>query len=142
MDIYDLDQVEAIFLGVPCGNGYSEGGSLKIEKVNPDFKFKEGADGRVVRSKTNSKLYKCTLSYMQTCPVNDALSAINQVDVRTPNGAGVGSFVVTDLQGTTLFVSTQAWLEGPPPTELGAEATAREWVIYAADGNLFVGGNA
>jgi len=139
--IFDLDQVAVSFLGTDISQGYGEGAAIKIEKVTPTTKWKEGADGSAARSKTGSKLYKVTLTYLSTSGANAVLSAIAQLDEDNPNGAGVGPLLVADLQGATLFASPQSGIETIPPLDLNQEASNVEWVIYAANGSAFWGGN-
>lgn len=139
--IFDLDQYNVNFLGVPL-SGYGEGGAVKIEKVDPTFTHKVGQDGTVIRSKKLNKLYKITITLIQGSQANAILSTINNLDEASSNGAGVGPFTASDLvQGTSLFVAGQAWIEGPPPAEVKNEATDREWILYAADGTQFIGSN-
>lgn len=139
--IFDLDQLIVNFLGIPI-NGFGEGGAVKIEKVDPTFKVKQGMGGDVIRTKTGSKLYKVTITALQGTQVNAFLSTTLNLDEASPNGAGVGPLTISDvIQGTSLFVAGSAWIEGPPPTEFANEGKDREWVLYANDGTLFVGSN-
>lgn len=142
---YDLDKVLINFLGVPLDSmgGYAEGDSvLKIEKMDPNFTFKRGADGSVARSKTYSRIYTLTLSLLATAAANAVLSALVLVDEKASNGAGVGPVLVADSGGQSIFAGSESWLEGPPKTvEYGPQAGNREWTIIVADGTMFQGGN-
>ena len=139
--IFDLDQYNVSFLGVIL-SGYGEGGAVKIEKVDPTFSHKVGQDGVVIRSKKLNRVYKITITLIQGATANALLSAINNLDEASPNGAGVGPFAASDvIQGTSLFVAGQAWIEGPPSQEFANEAKDREWILFAADGTAFVGSN-
>lgn len=142
---YDLDKVNFVFLGVPFSalGGYGEGEStIKIEKADPNFTWKRGADGSVTRSKTYSKVYTVTLSLLQTATANSILSGFMQVDEKASNGAGVGPILVQDSGGITAFAGSESWLEGPPKTvPFGSQAGNLEWVIIVADGEIFLGGN-
>lgn len=139
--IFDLDQVAFSFVGVDLSTGYGEGAAIKIEKVTPTTKWKEGADGSASRSKTGSRLYKVTVTYLSTSGANAILSAIHALDENNPNGAGMGPLLVQDLQGTTQFDSPTAGIESIPPLDLNQEATNVEWVFFAAEGTAYWGGN-
>ena len=143
--IYDLGRVNLIFLGIPFSalGGYGEGEStIKIEKADPNFTHKRGADGSVARSKTYSRIYTVTISLLQTATANTVLSGLALLDENADNGAGVGPILVQDGGGLSLFGGSESWLEGPPKTvEYGPQAGNREWVIVVADGENFVGGN-
>lgn len=133
LKIRDLDQFAFSFAGAEISTGYGEGAAIKIEKVTPTTKVKEGADGSASRSKTGSRLYKVTATYLSTSDANALLSAIALLDDISPNGAGVAPMLIQDLQGTTQLVSPSAWIETMPPLDINQEATNVEWVFYAAD---------
>ncbi len=134
---YDLSQVAISFLAVPLDGGYGDGGAIKFEKVKPDVTAKEGADGSVAFSATNSKLWKVTLTLLSTSTGSAKLSAIKQL----PLSAAVGPFLVEDLSGATTFLSPKTVIETWPNLELNAEPTNVEWVFLAAEGIPFWGGN-
>lgn len=139
--IYDLDQVSCNFMGAPIESGFGEGAAIKIEKADPSFTTKQGADGSIVRSKTGKKLYKITITLLQTAAGNQVLSAINQADEAASNGAGVGPLLIRDRQGTSLHHFSKAWIEQPPAVEYNAEATNREWVLAGEASIANVGSN-
>lgn len=141
----DLDKVLVNFLGIPLDTmgGFGEGDqTIKIEKQDPNFTWKRGADGSVVRSKTYSKIYTVTLSLLQTAAANAVLSTFVSIDDAASNGAGVGPILIVDTGGLSIFAGAEAWLEGPPKTVAwGPQAGNQEWVIVVADGVMFAGGN-
>lgn len=139
--VYDLNQVTCNFLGRPIEQGYGDGAAIKIEKADPDFTTKVGADGSVVRSKTGKQLYKVTITLLQTADGNEVLSAIRELDVSTPNGAGIGPLLIKDRQGSSIFLAPRAWIVGPPPVEYNAEASNREWEFAAVASKNFIGKN-
>lgn len=145
LKVYDLGRVALIFLGIPFSalGGYGEGDStIKIEKQDPNFTIKRGADGSVCRSKTYSKVYKITLSLLQSATANTVLSGLALLDENADNGAGVGPTLIQDGGGLSMFEATESFLEGTPTTvEYGPQAGNREWVIWAVDGVNFVAGN-
>lgn len=127
--IYALSEVSNSFMGVPLEEGYGDGMAIKIEPADVAFTTKVGADGSVVRCATGNKLYKITLSYLQTSAANQVLSGIHELDQLAANGAGVGPFFCRDRQGTSLHVFAKAWIVTAPPVEYSKEATNREWEL-------------
>lgn len=139
--VRDLDQFALSFAGQEISSGYGEGAAIKFEKVTPTTKTKEGADGSASRSKTGSRLWKVTITYLSTSDANAVLSAIAGLDENNPNGAGIAPLFVQDLQGTTEFDSPRAWIESMPSLDINQEATNVEWVLFAADATAYWGGN-
>lgn len=138
---YDLGEITFVFLGIPIEAGFGEGNVITIEKQDPDFTWKRGALGEVVRSKTYSRVYLVKVILLPTAAANAVLSGINALDTTASNGAGVGPILIRNRQGLDIFAGTEAWLEGPPKTVTLAQTPAdREWTIVVADGVQFVGG--
>lgn len=141
LKIYDSKEVSIIFAGIPVDGGYAEGEFCRIEQTEEDFLTVIGTDGEVSRSKSNNKSAKVTLSLMQTAAVNAALSALNNLDKRAGNGAGVGPLLIKDRQGTSLYTASKAWISKPPDVSFDKTATARAWEITCADLERLDGGN-
>jgi len=138
---FDLNKVSVSFLGVDLGSGYGDGAAIKFEATKPMNTWKEGADGSAATSATNSALFKVTLTFLSTSSANAKLSAILTTMRLQGNSAGIGPFFVKDLGGLTQFSSPSTQIEGWPPLELGAEPTNVEWILMAAEGVPFWGGN-
>lgn len=134
---FDLSQVAVSYLAVPLDGGYGDGAAIKFEKVKPDVVTKEGADGSVAFSETNSRQWKVTLTFLSTSTANAKLSAIKQL----PAAAAIGPFAVADLSGASTFLSPKARIETWPNFELGAEPTNVEWSFICAECVVFWGGN-
>lgn len=146
-DIYDLDQVLANFFGNtisdgPGLTGAATDGFIKIKQDGPSFKFKKGGAGRLVRSKTYEPLTYVEVHLLQTSKKNGTFSTVWNADLVASNGAGVGTCVVKDLQGTSFFKSERCCVAGPPDDiEFGPEAGNRVWIIACALVDRFDGGN-
>ncbi len=144
---YDADQVFVSFGGVQLSrgagaSGYAEGTFVIIEPEGQIFDDVAGTDGTVTRSKTNERRGTVTLRTMQSNSVtNGYLSSVAQEDEALPNGAGILSLVVQDLQGTTIFEASKAWVREWPKQEFDRSAKEREWVFRVVRNNIFVGGN-
>lgn len=139
--IYDADEVTVNVAGLPIDSGYDDGEFLRIEQESDDFTDKVGTDGEVTRSKTNDRRATASIVLMQTSSGNSLLSGLNNLDRNTPNGFGVGPFLVRDRQGLALYTGSASWISKPPDVSFDREATAREWTIRIADLTRFDGGN-
>lgn len=123
-------------------SGYAEDTFLKVTSDGPSFIVVKGADGTVNRIATNERGLKIEFSTMQTNQLTNAfLSALLTSDENSPNGAGIGTFVMQDLQGTTKLGCSACWIEGFPDQEWGKSAKARNWALYAVRDAMIVGGN-
>lgn len=147
MKVYDPDQYRCTFNGFSFSkgagaSGYADGIFVSVEQMEPSFLTKVGTDGTVSRSKTNARLVKLLVRLMNTeSESNGFLSTMLALDESNPNGAGVGAFSLEDLQGTTRFFASKAWVSGPPKQALDREANEREWEIHGVRDILIVGGN-
>jgi hypothetical protein len=142
---YDADQIVIIIAGIAISqgagqSGYADGEFVSI-KFPPGFSMVKGTDGTVARSKTNDRTIEIEVSFLQTNSANAALSALHAADVNTPNGTGIGSFVLEDLQGTTLIACTQSWIRQPADITLDRGAKGRKWTLDAVYDVALVGGN-
>ena len=138
--VYDADQVSITVAGIPITGGYADGEFCRIERETDIFTDVVGTDGETTRSKTNDNRATCTISLMQTADVNALLGALAALDRNTPNGAGVGSFLVRDRQGTSIYTAEACWIAKPPDVGFDREATSRDWKIRIAELNDFTGG--
>lgn len=145
--ISDADQVRITFAAVAISrgagqSGYADGEFLKVTQDKDSFTAVEGTDGSVTRSKTNSRLGTITLRTMQSnAQTNGYLSSLLTADENNTNGAGIGTFVVEDLNGTTKFKALKAWLMKPPDQSFDRSAKEREWKFQVVRTNIVVGGN-
>lgn len=144
--VADADQYRIMVAGAPISNGagasgYADGEFLKTAQSNDSFIVVEGADGSVVRSKRLTRLTDIEITLLQSSASNAYLSGLLALDVNQPNGAGVGSFVLEDLQGTTFILCTRAWIMKPADVTLDRGATARKWPLKGIWSVYNVGGN-
>lgn len=147
VSIADSDQILVSFAGILLSrgagaSGYADGEFLKIVPAKDSFTEVEGTDGTIARSKTNSRLMTITVRLLQTnSQSNGLLSSLLSADEGNPNGAGIGTFVVQDLNGTTTFKSLKAWLKKWPEQSFDRSAKEREWVFSCSRSSIVVGGN-
>jgi hypothetical protein len=141
MGAYDLANVKVNFLGLDLSNpGAGSQGFCKITKVDPTYDTQAGVDGFAIFWKKGNKIYDIELTLNQGSAANAALSAIHNVDKKTPGGAGVGPFGVADLNGTSLFVAAQCRILTDPEAEFSNEPKDRVWKLRCIDGEEIVGG--
>lgn len=139
--VYDADQVSLVFMGIPIQSGYDDGTFLEIKQEADDFTHKVGTDGETTRSKTKNANADIIVHLMQSSDGNAALSAINNLDKLTANGAGVGPMLVRDRSGTSLYTAGHCWVQKPPDVEFAREATDRAWTLHCSDLVRLDGGN-
>lgn len=141
LKIYDSKEVSIVFAGIPITGGFADGEFCRIEQSEQDFLTEIGTDGEVTRSKSNNQHAAVTITLMQSATINNALSALNNVDKKATNGAGVGPLLIKDKQGTSLYVASKSWIAAPPVPVFDRTAKAREWRIECADLERLDGGN-
>ena len=130
--VYDAGDVSMVFMGILIDSGYADGEFLTIEQEEQDFLTKVGTDGEVTRSKSNNRHAVIKLKLMQTSDGNTLLSALNNIDVNTPGGLGVGPMMILDQNGTTVYTAKSCWIAKPPDVSLDRTATSREWTLECA----------
>lgn len=140
LKVYDANEVTVNFGGLPIEAGYDDGEFVLIEQQEDDFVIKVGTDGEVTRSRTNNQLTQVTIKLMQSSSGNAVLSALRLLQL-LGGGADVGTLMVRDRQGTSIFVSAEAWINKPPDASFDREAKVREWPLMCAAMKRFDGGN-
>jgi len=137
---YDPDQVAVSFAGATI-QGYADGEYITVEQVSDAFGDVVGTDGEVARSKSNDRRATVTIKLLQTSESNSILSGLHNLDLNAPNGAGVGSFSMVDLQGKTLVQAEQSWIVKFPDNSMDRTAKSREWEFRLAKVTRVEGGN-
>ena len=135
---FDPKQVSVLVGGTPIG-GFADGTFITVDRSNDMFTKVSGADGVVSRSKSNDFSGEMTITLAQNSPSNDYLAGIAQADEIT--GDGVVPVLIKDNSGRATFVSAFAWVRKMPSSEFGKEIGNREWILDAADLDMFPGGN-
>jgi hypothetical protein len=136
---FDPAKVAVSFGGFPI-SGFAEGTFIRVERVADMFSMKTGSDGDTARVKSNNRAGTVTLTLMQTSLSNDALSGIAIADELS--NTGVVPIAIKDLSGATTFFSATGWIRKIPDWEPGGDdVVGIEWVIDAADIDIFIGGN-
>jgi len=138
---YDPRKFAIVFAGILVNEGLADGTFCTVTPTTPGFSSKVGTDGEVTRSRSHDRRAEVKITVMQTSELNDRLSAVYNADRAAVNGAGVASFRIQDLAGTTVLRASKAWISDEPDVSLEAEASTREWTIELADLDSTHGGN-
>lgn len=139
--VYDPNEITIMVCGIPIEGGFADGSFVEVDQDSDDFDDVVGTDGDVTRSKTNDRRATVTLTLMQSSEANALLSALNNLDRKQSNGAGVGPLLIKDNQGTSLYAAEKSWIAKPPTAGFDKKAGPREWKIRVADLERFDGGN-
>jgi hypothetical protein len=130
--VYSSSQVKVSIAGIPITGGYADGEFLRIERETEAFSDVVGTDGEVTRNATKDDRATVTLILLQSAEANAVLSAFHNADKNAEGGAGVGRFLVEDLNGATLHEGAQCWIQAEPDASYDREVTPREWVVRVA----------
>jgi hypothetical protein len=139
--VYDASQVSMLFMGAIIDSGFADGPFLKIEQSHQDFEAVIGTDGEVTRYPTLTRHAKITIMLMQSSTGNSKLSAINNLDIVSHNGAGIGPMFVRDLLGTSIYTAAHCWIAQAPDIQFDRAAGPREWKLECSDLIRFDGAN-
>jgi hypothetical protein len=138
--ITDFNEVVVSFAGIPI-EGWADGDVLTLARESDAFGSVVGVTGSVARYKTNDARATIEIALLSSSPVNAALSAIFLADLNAPGGAGVGAFMIADLNGTSLYVAGNTWIKRPPDPSWSNEPRERRWILECATIRDFTGGN-
>lgn len=139
--VYDPKQIVISLAGLLISSGFAENNMVKITREEPVFSKKGGVDGEQTRVRSHNNSGLVTVTLMQSSEGNDIFSELLERDKAAPNGAGIGAFLLKDLNGTTLVRASKAWVKGYPETSFEKSVSERPWEIELADIDQFVGGN-
>jgi hypothetical protein len=135
---YDPSKVVATFKGNIL-TGFGKDSKIEVERNEDAVSLDVGCDGEFCRSINRNKSGKLKLTFMQSSPSNDVLSAALAIDELT--GAGAGEFSLEDLNGTSL-VNCIAWVTKQAPIKRGKTVVENEWTLETGKLEGFNGGNS
>lgn len=137
---YNPDQVMCTFVDSLLG-GWADGTFIKVRMLSPGFTSKAGADGLVSHTRSNDPRVEIELTFMAGSQSNDIMSTAHEADLTAANGAGVGPFTMTDLNGTSLLECTYARIMKSPDEEFAKDNDGdRVWVLEGIKAKRVVGG--
>jgi hypothetical protein len=135
-------QVAGVNIAQGAGqSGYTDGEFFSCEQARESFIVVEGTDGSITRTKTNTRLLNMKINLSQSAARNALLSAIVISGENGVNGADIGSFVLKDLQGTTLVQCSRSWISKRPSIALDRSSKERVWTLQGVWDVFLVGGN-
>lgn len=121
--------------------GFAAGSYITVTQVAEAFNDEAGSDGEVARVKSNDRRLDVVVKLLQTSQSNDYLSGLHLTDLAAPNGAGVVSFQMLDLDGNTAVNGSKAWIKKYPDGDEDRTPKSREWMFRIASGDRVVGSN-
>ena len=121
------------------GEGYMDGTFVEIEYDEDAVTTHNGSQGEMSAVLNANKHAKCTLTFVQGSPTNDAFS--KKVPDASKDFFPTGPFLLKDLNGTTVAKSQTAFISKMSKIEFGKEVTGRQWVIILPDCEINAGGD-
>jgi hypothetical protein len=140
LKVYDPDSVAIVAFGIPI-TGYADGTFISVEFNEDFFTLSVGTSGDACRAKSNNKSARVTLTLMQSSASNDLLTAVMAADLVSPNGDGIGPFIMKDNTGRTAYTAQNMWIVKAPTVDFSREVGSREWVFETDAMIAYVGGN-
>lgn len=114
---------------------------VDVERDEDTFTTKTGAHGDTIFQRKHNRNGKATIRVLASSPTNVVFSAVFAAsEVGATADAGQGTFMIKDLNGTTLLESRAARIAKPPKYEIGDEAPDREWPIILFEVRVLIGG--
>jgi hypothetical protein len=124
---FQVKDTTTSFLGLTIQDGIETEPFLEFQ-FPEDYEYEESADGLVVRCATNATLVTCTMNLKQSSEENAKLSLARSLDLGG-GGAGVGTFLYKDNNGTTLIASPRAWIHKPPNWTVARKVGTAAWEL-------------
>jgi len=130
-------------LGITITDGPSSEPFLEFE-FPEGFEIEKGADGLLIRCNTNDTEVRCKMSLMRSSIENDKLSLVYSADAKLDGGAGVGTFLHKDNNGTTLIASARCWINKLPNFAVARKTGVVVWdlVMHIEPGAVLIGGHS
>ncbi len=136
---YRPKDIIIIFYYVPIV-GYAPDSFVTIEADEPRWRHESGIYGETCRWINNNYNGTITLELVQSSPSNTFLSAVAILDQTLP-GIGLSPIFIADLNGSSLAMSPEAWVEQISSRTFGKESGTVRWVIHATKLEFVSGGN-
>lgn len=136
---FDPNQYFLSFAGILV-RGFVSDTFIAAVRNEDSFSMAVGAQGDVVRVRSNDRSGLVTVTLQAESPTNDEFSDYIVADELAIGGTLPGALLLKNGNGTTFISAENAWLMKPADVEVGTDASPREWVIACAELNMFVGG--
>ena len=140
---FNLRECTCVAVGIPLDDGPDTDAWIQFT-FPPDWETEKGADGLLVRCRTNDSEVKIKLGFKGYSTDIDKLMSVRIADIQQGGGAGVGRFFFKDNNGTTTIASSRHWIDKAPDFQIG---TKRGNVVFDTTalldaGSYFIGGNS
>ena len=122
--------------------GYTVTGwqSISITRSVDAFKPVRGIRGKHTRVRNADTSCTITIPLLQTSMSNDVFSRIHELDIQKATGRI--ELTLSDLKGTSVFSSREAYILGYPEVVYSGEFEYRQWRLFCQNtGNYTIGGN-
>lgn len=126
--VHSIDAYNLSFAGLIVKNGAGDGGFVEVE-FPQKFDSKSGMHGDVVTYKMGDEVSTVRITLLQQSTYNEQLAEIYATDVNSNAGAGVGLFMLEDLN-TDLEISGNARIIQAPTFNIQAEAQEVVWTLH------------
>jgi hypothetical protein len=126
VDTYNLKEVIISVNGIPA-TGFGDNDALTVEYQEDAWMTKTGADGEVVRSRSNNEVAFFRLTLMQTSEFNQVLQAAVLLDKQF--GRTLFGVSVVDLNRSEVLSGADCYIQQSPQRQFNKEAGEREWTI-------------
>lgn len=135
INTYSPDSVDLIIAGYKVF-GWD---NITLQRTKQGFTPYEGIRNKSSRTRNTTTSATLSLSIIQSCPVNDVLSKVHDLDLQY----GTGRLVITlkDKSGRSLFSTNDAFITGYPAAAYTSELEYRVWNIYCGTTTWILGGN-
>lgn len=133
------NQVTVTLAGTINISGFVDGTFIELQKEVTPYTYKSSLDGETSRTFRDDRNWKATIFLAQSSPSNDVLSALHGVDIATQ--LGKVPLFIKDHSGSTVFFSTDAWIENYPTLAMSKNVEARAWVFHCSNCTVIAGGN-
>lgn len=120
--------------------GFADGTFVTCARLNDSFSDASGADGEVMRSKSNDLRGNVIFTLMQSSLSNSFLSAVAAVDEK--DGKEIIAVEVKDINGEDIYNADEAWILKPSDAAFSKTPQNREWTIRCAELTMNSGGIA
>jgi len=104
--VFDLRRVTVSISNAVIRGGAGENDYIKITPNEPRFKDKIGQDGSWTSVKNHNRTARFELTLLSGAEGNQILSSLIKNDYYRPNGAGIGPFLVKDLENGIVISGT------------------------------------
>lgn len=140
MALYSPEDVVILLGGFYQLEGLHDGSFLSISDEKVRWETSVTADGSVSRTNVTPAVHTISITLSSVSSSNSILTTWATADSFL-YGA-ILPLIIKDMSGSTMFYTTECWIEKVADTSFDTSVTGREWILKSAGGSLSVGGNS